>query len=326
MRFSFYCALLFLFSGIPGHSQSFEWNAGYDGFLDNREYYSIENPQTIFGSRIWGEIGADLLDHHSIRAGLNYLYEFGYDLGSHVPKAIVYYRYHAEKIHFLIGAFPRRNLPAWPLLFLSDTLNYYRPNVEGTMLGYTGRFWRQHVFIDWTSRKTDDRPERFIFGFSGKVHYGLFFLENHFMMAHLAGKGIPDPGFHLRDNGGFNINMGVDLSERVLLDSLVLKFGGLVSLDRIRGVDPGWQTPAGFLGQLDVRYKSIGFSGLYYRGEGHAFFYGDPFYRLKNYGRIDLYLMPFSNEHVRLKFDLGLHFAAGELEYSQQILLSVNLR
>jgi len=326
MRFSISFTLFFLFSGIPGQSQSFEWNAGYDGFLDNREYYSIDDPQTIFGSRLWGEIGADLDDRHSFRAGFNYLYEFGYDPDAHIPGVIMYYRYRAERINFLIGAFPRRELPVHPLVFLSDTLNYFRPNMEGTFVGYSGKNWQQHVFIDWTGRQTDERHERFIFGFSGNVRTGMFFLEDHFIMAHLAGKGIPDPEFHLRDNGGLNLNIGVDVSERVFLDTLIVRLGGLISLDRIRGVDPIWQTPAGFLGQLDMRFKSFGLNGLYYRGEGHHFFYGDPFYRLKHYGRIDLYFMPFRNEQVNLRFDLGLHFTAGDLDYSQQILLDIKIR
>jgi hypothetical protein len=325
MRFHVCFTLFFFLAGIRGHAQSLGWNAGYDGFLDNREYFSIDNPNTIFGSRVWGEIGADLGGNHRFRAGLNYLYEFGYDAGAHIPGVTMYYHYDAERIDFWIGAFPRRNLLDYPLVFLSDTLNYYRPHIEGTCLGYTGKHWQQQVFIDWTSRQTDDRPERFIFGFSGNMHHGMLFLEDHFLMAHLAGKGIPDLDFHLRDNGGFHMDLGVDLSERTFLDTLVLKLGGLVSLDRIRGVDPGWQTPAGFLGRLDLRYRSFGLSGLYYHGEGHTFFYGDPFYRLKEYGRLDLYFMPFRNKNVNLKIDFGIHFAGGELDYSQQILVSVNV-
>jgi len=326
MRFPVYLILLAFLTGMPGHAQSLEWNAGYDGFLDNREYFSIDNPQTIFGSRVWGEIGADLGDYHRFRAGINYLYEFGYTAFAHIPDATMYYRYDREKIDFMIGAFPRRNLLSYPLVFLSDTLNYYRPNMEGACLGYTGKRLQQHAFIDWTSRQTDDRPERFIFGLWGKVRMGMFFLEDHFIMAHLAGKGIPDPDFHLRDNGGFHMNLGLDLSEKVFLDTLVLRLGGLVSLDRIRGVDPGWQTPAGFLGQLDLRYRGFGLTGLYYRGEGHTFFYGDPFYRLQEYGRLDLYFMPFRNKNVDLKIDFALHFAAGQVDYSQQILVSVRIR
>jgi hypothetical protein len=110
MRFPGPAALLLFLSWIPGHSQTLGWNAGFDGFLDNREYYSIENPQTIFGSRTWGEIGADLGIDHRFRAGINYLYEFGYDVTAHVPNVTLYYAsYNTEKVDFLIGAFPRLN-------------------------------------------------------------------------------------------------------------------------------------------------------------------------------------------------------------------------
>lgn len=315
-----------LFPLASSFAQSFSWNAGFDGFLDNREYYSINNPRTIFGSRIWGEIGADLTEHHRFRAGLNYLYEFGYRIDAHLPDVIMYYQYNSEKIDFLIGSFPRRDILVYPLAFLSDTLNYFRPNMKGAIAGYSGNNWRQAVFIDWMSRKTDERPERFIFGLSGHFQKGIFSLENHFIMAHLAGKGIPDPDFYLRDNGGANVSLGLDLSEYCLLDSLTLKAGGIISMDRIRDDDPVWQTPAGFLGQVSARYRFAGIDLLYYRGQGHTFFYGDPFYKLDTYGRLDLYVMPFRKENISLKINFVMHLAKGQLDYSQQLLMSVAIR
>ncbi len=306
---------------IPGHSQSFSWNAGYDGFLDNREYFSIDNPQTIFGTRTWGEIGLDIGTNHQLRVGANYLYELGSDATDHLPDATMYYRYNDNKFDFSIGAFPRRELLNYPLAMLADTLLYYRPNIQGSMVGYTGKNWRQFVFIDWTSRQTEVKYERFIFGTAGNYHIGRYFIEDYLMMAHLAGKVVDDPGFHLRDNGGFSVNAGMDLSDLLPLDTLMIKAGTLVSLDRIRGVDPGWQTPAGLLGQFEARYKSFGLSGLYYFGQGHTFFYGDPFYRLNRYGRLDIFLMPLRTDHVNLKVNFILHFARGQLDYSQQLLL-----
>ncbi len=219
----------------------------------------------------------------------------------------------------------RRHLLQYPLAFLADTLLYYRPNIEGTYLGYRGTWGHQIVFIDWTSRQTDINPERFMFGFSGNLHKGIFFLDHYFLMSHLAGKGIREPGFHLRDNGGLNVSLGVDLSQITFLDSLSFRAGSLVSLDRIRGVDDGWQTPAGFMGQFDAFYRNMGITGLLYTGKGHFFFYGDPFYQLGQYGRLDLYYSPFHNRKVNLKIDFVLHFAKSQIDYSQQILLSVAL-
>lgn len=326
MRYLLHSLVFLLLIELPVLSQEFEWQAGFDGFLDNREYFSIDNPQTIFGSRAWGELGASLSGVHRFRVGANYLYEFGHHMDAHIPDVTMYYQYDDDRFDFRIGAFPRRRLLDFPMALLSDTLLYYRPNIQGAYLAYKGKWGYQNIFIDWTSRQTDTDPETFIFGFSGNLNKGIFFLNHHLMMGHLAGKGIRDPDHHLRDNGGFQINTGTDLSGKTPLDSLHLSVGALVSLDRIRGVDNGWQTPAGFVGQFTASYKWFGIDGLFYRGEGHTFLYGDPFYALKQYGRLDFYVMPFRKENVNLKINFVFHFAEDQIDYSQQILLSMSLK
>ncbi len=325
MRYFFISLVLLLLIESPVVSQRVEWRAGFDGFLDNREYYSIDIPKTIFGSRAWGELGASLSDGHRIRVGLNYLYEYGYRLDAYPPDITMYYQYSNERTDFRLGAFPRANLLKYPLALLSDTLNYYRPNMEGLYWGYRGDWGYQNVFIDWTSRQTDESHERFIFGFSGRLQKGILFLDHSLLMGHFAGKGIPEPGHHLRDNGGFHLSLGSDLSERVFLDSLCFSVGPLVSLDRIRGVDEEWQTPKGFLGEFTAIHRKLGIKGLFYQGQGHTFLYGDPFYRLDQYGRLDLFYMPFHNENVNLKINFVLHVAEGQIDYSQQILVSLAL-
>ena len=115
MRFLYFTLTLLFIIELPAHSQNFEWLAGFDGFLDNREYYSIENPQTIFGSRIRGEIGSSVADVHRFRVGMNFLYEFGSDLDTHLPDLTMYYQYDDHRINFQIGSFPRVNLIDYPL-------------------------------------------------------------------------------------------------------------------------------------------------------------------------------------------------------------------
>jgi len=326
MRYLFILLTLVLFMALPAVSQTFEWQAGFNGFLDNREYASINDPQTIFGSRTWGEMGATMSDQHRFRIGLNYLYEFGHNMDAHLPDVTMYYQFEDERFDIRIGAFPRNNLLNYPLALLSDTLLYYRPNIEGAYLAFKGNWGYQNVFIDWTSRQTDVQPERFIFGFSGRLHKGVLFLDHHLMMGHFAGAGIREPDFHLRDNGGFDLQLGMDLSNKTPLDSLSVSVGSLVSLDRIRGVDDGWQTPAGFLSQFTAMYGWFGMSGLYYRGQALTFLYGDPFYRLDQYGRLDFFLMPFHNKHINLKINFVLHFAENQVDYSQQILVSMTIQ
>lgn len=325
MRFPLLVFILMALVGLPVFAQQLEWAAGIDGFLDNREYYSIDQPQSMLGSRAKVEVGASLDQTHRLMFGIDYLYEFGQRPGSHSPGITLYYQYYSEHTDFRIGAFPRTPLLDYPLALLSDTLRYYRPNMEGAYLGFRGDWGRQQFFIDWTSLKTSQDYEKFIFGFSGRLQKGSFFLDHHFLMGHFADRGITDQDLHIRDNGGFFLNMGTALTNVAFLDSLTFSLGTMVSLDRIRGVDDGWQTPAGFLSMFSARYRWLGIHGLYYGGKGHTFLYGDPFYRLKQYGRVDLFYAPFEKGAVQLKFVVGFHFTADQVDYSQQILLSMNL-
>ena len=322
---SFALFIIILSLSITASSQQFEWQAGVDAFLDNREYFSIENPQTIFGTRFHFEAGGSISDVHSLRAGINYLYEFGHRPDAYKPDPTIYYQYDDGRIMLNAGAFPRRNRLDYPLALLSDTLLYFRPNIQGLYLAYSGDWGYQNVFIDWTSRQTDVNPEQFIFGFSGLVNWKFLYFSHHVMMAHMAGAGIPVPGFHLRDNGGMDINLGANLSDKIFLDTLTFSAGALVSFDRTREVDVDWQTPTGFLGQFSAMYKWMGIKGLYYNGQGHTFLFGDPFYRLKNYGRLDFIVAPFRTGPVRMKFDIGLHFAEHQIDYSQQVMITMIL-
>jgi len=324
MRKYFQILLCLLLLSSIARTQDFEWNVGFDGFLDNREYYSIGNPQTIFGARVRGEIGGSLEQMHRLRVGINYLFEFGETNHNHWPDLTAYYQLDLSPFNFYMGAFPRKNLLNFPLALLSDTLNYYRPNLMGVYLGFKKSWGYQDVFIDWTSRQTDVNPEQFMFGFSGEAHYGMFYYNHHFMMGHFAGA-ANEQEFSLRDNGGFDLNLGTNLSNLVPLDTLLFHIGTLVSLDRDRQYYLDWKTPAGFtIGGLAM-YKGLGLEALYYRGGGMTVLYGDPFYRLENYGRLDLFWEPFRSEAVHLKINFILHFALGQVDYSQQILLSIDL-
>ena len=316
--------IILIFSS-PVRSQRFEWLAGFDGFLDNREYYSIDNPQTIFGSRLRAEVGGSISDIHRLRVGINYLYEFGSAIDAHKPNLTLYYEFNNKGVRFYVGAFPRRELLHFPLALLSDTLHYYRPNIEGLYAGYSWDWGQQNAFLDWTSRKSDNIHERFMFGTSGRMLFRDFFLSNYFLFAHLAGLAIPDPDNSFRDNMGYNVNAGVDLSGKTILDSLSISVGILGSIDRIRVQGDNWQTPVGFLGEATLIYKFAGISATYYAGEGQTFLYGDPFYRVGSYGRLDLFILPFRTGPVKLKLDLGLHFAKGQIDYSQQLWLTFDL-
>ncbi len=310
----------------PAAGQIMEWTAGFDGFLDNREYQNtVQYPQTIFGARTWLELGSNIDQVHRFRAGVNYMYEFGSEINAIKPLPVLYYQLDLKPVNFYIGAFPRRGLLDYPLALLTDTLNYYRPEIEGLYLNYDmGRWGCENVFIDWTGRQTDYDHERFMFGFSGRLNYRYIYFTHHFLMGHFARPRIPPPGFHLRDNGGFDLNLGTDLSGLTFFDTLYISAGILVSLDRIRGVYNGWETPAGFLTQANICYRGIGVTGVYYRGQGHEFLYGDSFYKAKEYGRMDFYWQPFKKSYIKGKIVFSLHFIEHTLDTSQQLMVYLN--
>jgi len=309
----------------PLHSQRFEWLAGFDGFLDNREYYSIHIPKTIFGSRFRAEVGGSIDGIHRLRVGINYLYEFGTAIDANKPNLTLYYEYHNEGVMLFVGAFPRRDLLRYPRALLSDTLNYYRPNIEGLYAGYSWYWGQQNAFLDWTSRQSDTAHERFMAGTSGKLFFRDFFLSNYFLMSHFAGTAINDPDQSVRDNMGYNIDAGVDLSGKTFLDSLCISAGILGSFDRVRADGDEGHTPVGFLGQAIFLYKFAGVAATYYAGEGQTLLYGDPFYRLDRYGRTDLLFISFRRGPVEMKIDVGIHFAGGQIDYSQQLWVSFDL-
>ncbi len=316
---------LLIISSNYSHSQELKWNLGFDGIADNREYFnSLTTPQTILGSRISGQIGFDVDNYHQIRIGLSYLYEFGTIDTLLRPDIIMYYHAKKDPYEFYMGAFPRKRLLNYPLALLTDTLLYFRPNIEGLYLKLYGNWGFENVWIDWTSRQTNIERETFLFGFSGKLNLKKLYLEHYFVMHHFAGPAIPIPNDHLRDNGGLILRLGLNAAEFIKIDSLTFTTGIINSIDRIRGVY-SWTMAYGSITELHLNYKGYGINGLVYVGEGHDFMYGEGFYKAKSYGRTDLFFTPLNFERIHGRFMLSFHFIEGSIDNSQSFLVSINI-
>ncbi len=325
MKYIFTILILFI-SLLNLKAQEVEGAISIHGFADNREYArSNRFSQTIFGTRFSPEIGLRLDSVHRIRIGFNALHEFGSPKFTNKIDPVIYYQYQKDQWDFYIGAFPRQNLLTnYPRLILNDTLNYYRPNVEGMLLKYQKNQFKETLWIDWTSRQTDLDRETFLFGLSGKYQRGLFFTEHYAMMFHNAGPGIDIPGDHIQDNGAANLKVGVDLSHRTLLDSLTFSVGGIMSFERTRSIGD-WQTPKGFIIEMDADYKRFGLSTTFYHGEGHHLIYGDKFYTAKTYNRTDLTYTPIRYKNIEGKFIFSYHFLEGVIDNQQAFTLRYNI-
>ncbi|WP_134089412.1 hypothetical protein [Olivibacter sp. XZL3] len=304
--------------------QEFEWQVKAFGFADNREYLAADlYSQSILGMRFAPEVGLRIDSTHRLRFGVNFLQEFGAEPFGEKVNPIVYYNYENKGLSFYLGAFPRFELLGdYPRAVLNDTLMYYRPNIEGLFFRYRKGKFHQQVWVDWTSRQTAEKREQFMVGLSGKATSGLLFFSHYLSMLHTANTTEGD--FPVRDNMVALLQVGADLSDRWVLDSLTIAAGALGSLDRIRG-EYDTRTPKGFIADLHAAYKSWFVHNTFYKGQAHDVLFGDRFYTKDSYDRLDLGWRPFRKGNVEGFFMFSLHFTPGEVSNQQMIQLRYNI-
>lgn len=319
--------LIALFWTIGFHNtqaQEFLYKIGYFGFFDNREYFNeFVNDQTIFGSRIYGEAGYAFNERNRIMAGTDFLYEFGSKGEWISPDIIAYYNGHRKNLDFYLGAFPRLNNMVMPMALMTDTFQYYRPNMEGILLDYKTPNFRHNIWIDWTSRQSYQKRETFLLGFSGFAKKGILIYQHHFVMTHLAHSLNDSSDERIRDNAGFSVMPGLDLSSASGLDSLTISAGFLGSYDRIRSVYD-FRFPIGFLGEVGAVYRGFGLHGTVYSGESQVITSGDGFYKSTFYGRADAYYQ-LNTPDIAGRLQFSFHFIPGAVDLSMSLVVRAQL-
>jgi len=322
-RIALFLLLIICFEG--GISQTFEWQASFFGITDNREYFNpIQYPQTIFGARGAFEAGLRFDEIQRIRFGINYLYEFGAQNEFEQNRAItMYYEYNKKPFKLMAGMFPRRGQIDYPLAMLTDTLLYYRPNMEGLLAEVRLKYLKQNLWVDWTGRQSEVIAEAFVWGTSGRISYGNLFFDDY-IIGHHRSSNMVDKDATIRDNYGMSLGVGVDLSAKTILDTLSLSVNYLQSADRDR-IDGIWHTPKGFYLNLKSSYKNFAINAISYFGESQRFAFGDAFYTAQNYTRIDLIYKLIKTQNVSAEFCWSLHIADGDKDNQQRLLILVNL-
>ena len=170
--------IILLFTTLFASGQDFKYQVLFEGIGDNREFTpELAKPQTILGTRAAFEVGLNI-EQHKLRGGLSYLFEFGSDIDAQKPKLTLYYQFQDDQKEFVFGAFPRKDKIDFPLAMLTDTLLYYRPNIEG-LYGKINWNWGQQVaFVDWVGRQTEVQREQFMAGSSGEISHKNLFFQN----------------------------------------------------------------------------------------------------------------------------------------------------
>jgi hypothetical protein len=304
-------------------AQVADFYIGFDGIMDNREITTpYVEPQTIFGARINPGVSFRVDSLHSVNLGINYMYEFGGEFFGVEPQLDLYYNFKSEHVNFLVGSFPRKDLMDYPLILLTDTLNYYRPNMEGASISFAWGWGDVHGWIDWTGRISTETREEYLAGFDATLRAGIFYMSTLMTIHHLSFASVWHPANILWDDNSFLGMIGVDLSEKLFLDELNISTAWLNTYNHLRNSDPVWKM--GWFSQLDARYKFCGIKGSYYLGESPNLLYGDWLYRSGNYGRIDLFIDPFNNPRITSKIGVSMHVISGVgVQWSQQLLVSV---
>lgn len=303
-----------------------EWDVGFFGFVDNREYAaSGRESATFLGTQLTPEVGLLIDSTHRIRFGMNLLHEFGTKQFSNKISPTVYYNYQKDHISFYMGAFPRRGLTDdFSRALLSDTLIYFRPNHTGLLFKVEKPLLNQNIWIDWVSKQSADQREQFMVGASGKVQLGMFFVAHDALLWHNALPDNPPEDMHLQDNVAITAQVGIDMTKISDLDSLTFGVGGILSADRLRGVYD-WKGARGALIEVHGAYRSFFVHNTFYVGDRQALALGDDFYSEKLYNRLDLGWSPLRNKRFSAKLIASFHFTAGAIDNQQTLLLRYNI-
>lgn len=296
------------------------------GYADNREYgakYTI--PKTFFGATVSPKLYFQLEDSHRIYAGAHFNQEFGTHSENKIRiNPIAYYNYKTEKIDFALGFIPRyERMKDIPRMVLADTLMYDRPNVEGMYFNYTGNNFKQAVYIDWLSKQSHDKREQFIAGITGKYDIGRMYIRNDGLLYHNALTSNDSIEEHIQDNAVIMLRLGVDLSDKTVLDSLTIDAGAAMGFDRVRSVYD-MQKSAGFISTIHLGYRRFFLENNLYLGQAMNLPNGDPFYHRDRYNRLNLGWVPFKSPKIEGKFTASFHFSPGQVDNQQMFTLRYN--
>jgi hypothetical protein len=337
MKRSFWIILFLFLIVFEGFSQQVKWQVGSFPFFDNTEFgkSAFTIPQTMAGIIFAPEIGLRWDSIHNFNVGVNLLHEFG------SPNAIdrfyptAYYEYDNGPVTFIMGAFPRdKILENWPRLFFSDSISYYRPNINGISWEFRQDQKYLNLWLDWTGRQSPTVHEEFFMGVSGRYTLGDLYLQNFSYMFHYAGKMDPVVSEPLHDNGLFCTSVGIDMAKKAGLNKLDINGGWVIGLERSRADNTGWIKLNGFLMETRIEYKVIGLFDSFYTGKGQMYFYstysdklywGDPVYRATIYNRSDFYIRFIQNRYVNMELTYSLHYLENRIYHEQMLKVVLNI-
>ena len=315
------------------------WNVEFESVFDNREGDSNILPtKTFFFTRLAPEGGVRFSKESSLVGGVVWTQPLGADWDEGRVRPTLYYRFDSPVWKFSMGFLPRRQLTEeLPRFLWNDSLAYYDRNIQGALVQYVHtRGWAE-AYIDWPGMQTRERREAFKIVAQGKWRpaSNAFFMGAHLMMNHYALTLHSGPDQHIVDNFLVDPFVGVSLSRPASwLDSLEVRAGVALTVERNRANDDGWQAPYGGWLQLKGQWRWLRVENLLYAGKallpsyaefGSALYPGEAYFQKKFYNRTDLYLSLLHRRGVNLEAALDFNVAPGCFTFYQRLLLRIDL-
>lgn len=327
-------ALTFGFS-LRAFPQKTEWGISTFGFFDNQEYKSNNRiSQTMAGMWIQPHLGWQLNKKQSLHIGIGGLLEWGAPDLFQKGLVTAYYQYSLPSFKFSLGSFSRDHLRGeYSNAFFSDSIRYYRPNMQGFTFQWGNPHDYFELFLDWTSRQTTTQREQFMAGGAAKYNYKLLFGGMRGYYYHYAKVKDAPANMSIQDYGISNVFIGIDLSKKTSLDSLLFQVGPLAGLERNRGIGD-WQLPVGMLAEFRMAWKHVLLEETLYLGDSQqrfgdlgagAYYWNDAFYRSTSYSRTDIYYKLISNRFAQCNIGATFHLEGGKVSWQQKFILRVQL-
>jgi hypothetical protein len=344
----------------------FTWNVDFNSVFDNREGDNdITDAKTYFFTKLAPEVGLKFSPNDRIAGGVVWFQPIGCEWEGHRVSPTVYYRHEDSRWRFSMGMFPRKQLTEeMPGYLWSDSLSYYQSNIRGALVQYTGERGYFDAYVDWRGMQTKSQREAFNIVFHGQMsprrnwfNFGGYLQMNHYAMQ----KDAPEDQ-HIVDNFMVNPYLGVDLGKKTALDSLTVRAGLLMTVERNRArEDSSWDTPAGFYMEAVGEWRWLGVKNTLYVGKalmpsynypgaefldndaphatpedlqanpvvysplGPGLYQGEPFYQKNFYDRLNVYGYILRRQHVSLVASLDFHISPSSFIFYQRLMLSVTL-
>jgi hypothetical protein len=288
-------------------------------FLDDHEYDAlIPLRKTISGTRTEFDMGLNIDSLNRFVVGTNALHEFGGVPYFVTVDPVAYYRYKNKHWMFFAGEFPRDSMLNYPRALLNDSIQYYRPNVQGLLLSTRNKLGVETAWIDWWSRQTPTERNIFMAGELGTFSpfsNHMLYINHYFLFQHNAGT-KSDTAAPIRDSGGAQFRLGLNLSHRTVFDSLKFEVGAMGTEYRQRS-EFGFRLSEGIVASFYLAIKKFSILDEFYKGDPNFLTFSDPFYSKPIYNRFDFMYNAFMGKHLKGQFFLSLHQSPARLTDSE---------